>query len=153
MSNSKSPKVKPVKKADKKAVVKRRETTFIGGQPIKIIIEVVLKDERSGGIATANLLGGAGAAIAYQITKSEGSTITVLNLTIETKSQATPGSSGTITLDFIPPTNKILVSSMATGTGSATLQLVFKDKNLFASPVSYNFRGETGFINELVNTQ
>ena len=133
----------------KSAAKNKTVVGFSGKGPIRIILEIVLKEVRgAGGGANLSLLGGEIVrTISYQFANNQ---ITVLNLSIENKSVPNPGNSGNIELDFIPPSGQIAVSSMATAgpLGSGSLQLTYKGKNVFTPPADFKFTQGTGFINQ-----
>lgn len=146
---------KAIEKSPKKIVkksVKAKSPKKIANpnenKPIRIIVEIVLRDEigTPKGI-NANMLSAAVLpTIGYEFSTN---LITVLNLGIENKSVPKPGRNGTVQLDYFPLSGMITVNAMATGQGAGSLQLTYNGKNLFTKAVDFNFTNGIGFINEL----
>lgn len=116
--------------------------------PIKIVVELVIRDLREPSAEEANMLGGEDKPkIAYEF---KGEKISVLSLEIQGKKVSSPGSSGSVTLDFIPLSGFITVAAKATGgapDSNGSLQLKFQQKELFSPAEEFNFSGSIGSIN------
>ena len=149
----------PKKKAAKKSATppaRKKTIKSKGDQPIRIILEVIIKDERSattGGAAALlsapnALLGGAGGpTIKYQLSRTQ---ITLLRLDIGDKTVANPPDSGSVSLDSYPLSGQIHVYASATGgspQSTGTLQLTCNQKNLFNPAEPFVFTGSAGTIN------
>ncbi len=112
-------------------------------KPIRVIIELIIKDERT---AEALLGGEAKPVINYAFDLKQ---CVVTNLSIQNKSVQDPPSSGSIILDHLPLSGNIRVSAMATGaaaTSTGTLQLTYQQRTLFNPAEPFKFSGAMGFI-------
>ena len=140
MAKGKNPPGK--KTAPKKSSSKRGTTTK--EQVVRIIVEVIVKDQRSGSdkaLLEAPAL--AKPKIGYQFTRNQ---LTVVSLTIENKTVQNPSDSGIIELDYIPMDGMISYSAYALGQGTGTLQLTYNGKNLLNPPEEFVVNNGQGFI-------